>query len=168
MRDDRHPQRQRQREVEADHREHSPPQRRRDPGQEGAGVEVRPGLVDGDVPDPQHLELLVSRQHRADGAPQLRSLGCHVEGEQSDGEQLEHSVEQGLPHAEDAPGDVAAEAPQVAPDFTGGFSEVLTGEVDAEPSRKLRELLDVVGKAIDQQLHLIDDQRDHQADEGSR
>ena len=68
---------------------------RRQQRQQGPGVEVAAGLVDRQLPRPQHPLLAGRGQPAADGPPQLRPVGDEVEREQQHRQQLQQAAERG-------------------------------------------------------------------------
>ena len=62
-----------------------------------AAVDVATGLLDGDLPHPQHLDLPLLGQHRQDRPAQAGAVGHQVEGEEDDRQELEEHGERPSP-----------------------------------------------------------------------
>ena len=171
LRHDAHEQGQHLGEVEPDGAEGDVVEQRRQQGQQPAGVEVAAGLVDGQVPAPQHLALEVGAEHGAHRPPEAWAVGDEVEGEQQHRQQLEQRAERGQAELQRRAGQALGQLAS-RPAFLGELvDEVVDVHVGVEgvvdPGL---ELLEVVGRLVDQVADLAHDQRpdrrhEHEADQ---
>jgi hypothetical protein len=118
-------------------------------------------LVDRHLPRGENLSLPPRREHRADDAPKPRPVGNEVEREQADRQHLKQHAHQERTNRRDVRGETGHA--RLRPGDL--LEEPLAGELDIEPPLRVdARFCQETGEPLDELLHLVDHERNHQRD----